>query len=421
MGYFDGNTVTALWNYANHFAMNDNTFTTQFGPSTPGAINLIAGQTNGFAQYTNVVSGGVLLHNSHEVFDGQGGFTLIGDAEPLGDVCSNASSDNVRFAGKNIGDLLNAKGLTWGWFEGGFNLELTNGNGTTGCARSTPNVVSGYSGVPLDYVEHHQPFQYYASTANLTHARPSSIAAIGSSYEADRHKLDPANHQYDTDDFFTALDNGNLPSVTFLKAASFQDAHPGNSDPTDEQTFVVNVVNALQKSPFWESTAVVITYDDSDGWYDHQMPSIVNPSTSPFVDVLNGPSNCSVGAQQPEDGKIPHRTTPLNGVGGQPVLGRCGYGTRIPLLVISPWAKENYVDHTLLDQSSIIRFIEDNFLSGERVQPGGSFDSIANSIAPMFDFDNRHDDAKGSKLILDPNTGAIVKQDKGDRGDRDNW
>jgi hypothetical protein len=128
-----------------------------------------------------------------------------------------------------------------------------------------------------------------------------------------------------------------------------------------------------------------------------------------------------VGAQQPEDGKIPHRTTPLNGVGGQPVLGRCGYGTRIPLLVISPWAKENYVDHTLLDQSSIIRFIEDNFLSGERVQPGGSFDSIANSIAPMFDFDNRHDDAKGSKLILDPNTGAIVKQDKGDRGDRDNW
>jgi phospholipase C len=410
MGYFDGNTVTAMWNYANHFALNDNTYTSQFGPSTPGAINLISGQTNGLAQYTNVVSGGALLHSSHEVFDGQGGFTLIGDAEPLGDVCSNTSDDNVSFAGKNIGDLLNEKGLTWGWFQGGFNLELTNPNGTTGCARSTPNVVSGYGGVAqADYVEHHEPFQYYASTSNLTHARPNSVSAIGSSYEADGRTAEPANHEYDTDDFFNALTNGNLPSVTFLKAQSYEDAHPGNSDPIDEQAFVVKVVNALEKTPFWESTAVVITYDDSDGWYDHQMPSIVNPSTSPYVDVLNGPSNCSKGAQQPEDGKIPDRTTPLNGNGGLPVLGRCGYGTRIPLLVISPWARDNYIDHTLFDQSSVIRFIEDNFLDGKRIQPGGSFDSIANSIAPMFDFNRRYEDVRDRTLILDPDTGAIVK------------
>ena len=411
MGYFDGNTVTALWNYANHFALNDNMYTSQFGPSTPGAINLIAGQTNGLAQYTNVVSGTTLLHSSHEVFDGQGGFTLIGDAEPLGDVCSNASTDNVTMAGKNIGDLLNTKNITWGWFQGGFNLELTNFNGTTGCARSTPNVVPGYGGVPmLDYVEHHQPFQYYASTANLTHARPSSVAAIGSSYEAGRGKVaDPANHQYDTADFFTALDNGILPSVTFLKAQSFQDGHPGNSDPTDEQTFIVNVVNALQKTPFWESTAVVVTYDDSDGWYDHQMPSIVNPSTSATVDVLNAPGVCTTGAQQRVDGKLPNRTTPLNGVGGLPVLGRCGYGTRLPLLVISPWARDNYIDHTLLDQSSVIRFVEDNWLNGKRIQPGGSFDSVANSIEPMFNFDLPREVVRNRKLILDSSTGAIVK------------
>jgi phospholipase C len=415
MGYFDGNSVTALWNYANHFALNDNTYTSQFGPSTPGAINLISGQTNGFANFTNVVSGTapnqVLLHNSHEVFDGQGGFTLIGDAEPLGDVCSNTSSDNVAFAGKNIGDLLNKQDITWGWFQGGFNLELTNANGSTGCIRSTPNAIPGCGGVAMnDYVEHHQPFQYYASTANLTHARPSSIRSIGSSFEAGRGKVaDPANHQYDTDDFFTALDNGNLPSVTFLKAPSFQDAHPGNSDPTDEQTFVVNVINALQESTFWESTAVVITYDDSDGWYDHQMPSIVNPSTSSFVDVLNGPNNCSTGAQQREDGKLPNRKKPLNGTGGLPVLGRCGYGTRIPLLVISPWARDNYVDHTLLDQSSVIRFIEDNFLDGKRIQPGGSFDSVANSIESMFDFNRSIHEIRERKLFLDPNSGAIVK------------
>jgi phospholipase C len=416
MGYFDGNTVTALWNYANHFALNDNTYTSQFGPSTPGAINLISGQTNGFADFTNVVSGAapnqVLLHNSHEVFDGQGGFTLIGDAEPLGDVCSNTSSDNVAFAGKNIGDLLNTKNITWGWFQGGFNLELTNPNGTTGCHRTTPNAIPGYGGVAQgDYVEHHQPFQYYASTANLTHARPSSIRAIGSSFEAGRGKVpEPANHQYDTDDFFTALDNGNLPAVTFLKAPSFQDAHPGNSDPTDEQTFVVNVINALQESEFWESTAVVITYDDSDGWYDHQMPSIVNPSTSATVDALNAPGVCNTGAQQPDaDGKLPKDKKPLNGVGGLPVLGRCGYGTRIPLLVISPWARDNYIDHTELDQSSVIRFIEDNWLNGKRVQPNGSFDSVANSIESMFNFNRPLKEVRERKLFLDPNSGAIVK------------
>jgi phospholipase C len=413
MGYFDGNTVTAMWNYANHFALNDNTYTSQFGPSTPGAINLISGQTNGFAQYTNVVSGTapnqVLLHNSHEVFDGQGGFTLIGDAEPLGDVCSNTSSDNVAFAGKNIGDLLNAKGLTWGWFQGGFNLELTNPNGSTGCARYTTPTVPDYAYYSTDYVEHHEPFQYYAATANLTHARPSSTWAIGKSFEADGVTPEPANHQYDTDDFFTALNNGNLPSVTFLKAPAFQDAHPGNSDPIDEQTFVVNVVNALQNSPFWESTAVVITYDDSDGWYDHQMPSIVNPSTSLTVDALNAPGVCNTGAQQPDaDGKLPKDKKPLNGVGGLPVLGRCGYGTRIPLLVISPWAKDNYIDHTQLDQTSVIRFIEDNFLEGKRIQPGGSFDTIANSIEPMFDFTKSEKDVKKVYLILDPGTGAIL-------------
>ncbi len=70
MGYYDGNTVTALWNYAQHFALNDNNYTTQFGPSTPGALNLISGQTNGFAATLNVLdsTGKVLLHPTHEAF-----------------------------------------------------------------------------------------------------------------------------------------------------------------------------------------------------------------------------------------------------------------------------------------------------------------------------------------------------------------
>ena len=109
------------------------------------------------------------------------------------------------------------------------------------------------------------------------------------------------------------------------------------------------------------------------------------------------------------DGKLPKDKKSLNGVGGLPVLGRCGYGTRIPLLVISPWARDNYVDHTLLDQTSVIRFIEDNWLNGKRVQPNGSFDSVANSIEPMFNFNLSKKEVRERKLFLDPNSGAIIK------------
>src|SRR5262249_11293140 len=174
----------------------------------------------------------------------------------------------------------------------------------------------------------------------------------------------------------------------FLKAPAFQDGHAGYSNPIDEQHFIVKVVNAVQQSPFWKDTAIVILYDDSDGWYDHQMPPIVNPSFNPgvpgqTVDVLNGPGTCNLGLQQGR----PQRTTPLNGAFGNPAWGRCGYGTRQPLMVISPYAKRNYVDHTLTDQTSVLKFIEDNWLAGERIQPGGSFDTIAGSIEGMFAFD----------------------------------
>src|SRR3984957_4710578 len=373
MGYFDGNTVTALWNYAQHYAMSDNSYSTNFGPSTVGAINLVSGQTNGIAKHAGGT--GAL------VGDGSGGFTLIGDPDPFGDVCSG--SEQVQMGGKNIGDLLNAAGITWGWFGGGFNLNTVNPDGSTGCNRQSTSPIVGTQG---DYVPHHTPFQYYASTANPTHARPKSVKTIGFSG-------DPANHDYDVDDFFAAVQAGNFPTVSFLKAISIQDAHPGNSDPLDEQEFVVKVANFLQGQPEWANTALVVLYDDSDGWYDHQLGQIVNGSKSP-ADALTGPGSCGSGA------------TALPGLNPATAhaQGRCGYGPRQPLLVISPWAKHNFVDHSATDQTSVIRFIEDNWLSGERIGHG-SFDGIADSISSLFDF---HQVVTDDLFILNPNTGEPV-------------
>ncbi len=379
MGYYDGNTVTAYWNYAQHYAMSDNSYNTTFGPSTPGAINLISGQTNGVTDDVNA--------GEATIGDGNGGLTLISDADPVGDVCSTTSGELVQFGGKNVGDLLNAAGITWGFFEGGFNLRITNANGTTGCKRSTTSAITNTK--KADYIPHHQPFQYYASTANPTHARPASKSAVGYSGDA-------ANHQYDTQDFFDAVSAGNFPAVSFLKAPGYQDGHAGYSDPLDEQTFVVNTINFLQKQRDWDSTAVVIAYDDSDGWYDHQLGQIVNQSTT-AADVLSGPNACGS-----ETGALP-------GVNpGTPhAQGRCGYGPRLPLLVVSPWARHNLVDHTLTDQSSILRFIEDNWLGGERIGQG-SFDTIANPIDNMFNFKRLENPGR---LILDPSTGVVNDHD----------
>jgi len=377
MGYYDGNTVTALWNYANHFTMSDNFFGTNFGPSTDGAINLISGQTNGVIDPTP----GAL---SATVDDGYGGLTLTSDADPTGDVCSSTSS-NLAMSGKNIGDLLNAKGISWGFFEGGFDLTITNSNGTTGCSRSTTSAVTNVK--KADYIPHHQPFQYYASTANPKHTRPSSVATIGQPGDA-------GNHQYDIHDFFDAVSAGNFPAVSYLKAPGYQDGHAGYSDPLDEQTFVVNTINFLETQPEWNSTAVIITYDDSDGWYDHQIGPIINGSST-SQDALSGPNSCGSGANA------------LPGVapGAIHVQGRCGFGPRLPLLLISPYAKQNYVDHSVNDQSSVLQFVENNWLSRERIT--GSFDAYAGNLELLFDFTPSRPPAPA--LFLDPVTGTIVR------------
>jgi phospholipase C len=379
MGYFDGNTVTALWNYAQNFAMSDNAYTDSYGPSTPGAINVISGQTNGALAIVNA---------SSLLADGQSGYTVIGDPEPADDVCSNSSS-GAQMTGKNIGDLLNDANLTWGSFMGGFNLTTTNANGTTNCKRSTLSTVVGAA--TADYVPHHAWFQYYKSTANFTHARPASLAAVG--YTKYNGQVDPANHNYDLDDFYAAVKAGNFPSVSYVKLPAYQDGHAGYSDPLDEQTGTVELINFLQKQPEWKDTAVIVTYDDSDGWYDHAYARPTTASYDAIADQLNGPGQCGTGVQtQPQP----------NGLNGQPVNGRCGPGTRIPFIVVSPFAKQNYVSHERISQASVVRFIEDNWLDGHRLG-GGSLDAEGGSIEDMFDFGHGH---RNDELFLDPSTGT---------------
>jgi phospholipase C len=389
MGYFDGNTVTALWHWAQHFALNDNAWTDAYGPSTPGMLEIASGQTNGMKIVATTKKPSTLTSVSYYIADGQGGWTMINDVDPGADVCS-APKDQVLMEGKNIGDLLNAAGITWGGFMGGFNLDIKNANGTTGCQRSTQSQVVRRTVV--DYIPHHNWFQYFESTANPEHDRPSSVAAIGYSMESDGKTADPANHEYDLQDFYTAVKAGNFPSVSYIKLDAWQDGHAGYSDPLDEQVGTATLVNFIQQQPGWKDTAIFVIWDDSDGWYDHAYSQPIHASFDAEADQLNGAGKCGTG-------------TAPDGVGGKPVNGRCGPGTRIPFLVISPWVRPNHVDHTPVSLASVVRFIEDNWLNGTRLG-GGSFDATAGSITGMFDFQSPR---RAAALYLDPGTGEVLK------------
>lgn len=380
MSYYDGNTVTALWTYAQLFAMSDNHFASNWGSSTVGAINLVSGQTHGAVVAPGspnpVPKGDTILD------PGDGLHTVIGNSRPALDDCSlsaptgSASNSLVTLVGRNIGDLLNDKGVTWGWFNGGFRPTGVDANGRVICGAA--HVGSNGISQP-DYFPHHQPFQYYASTANPRHLPPTSVAAIG--------RTDQANHQYDFDlDFWAAAESGHVPAVTFIKAAGALEGHARYSDPLREQQMLVETINRLQRLHEWHSMAIVIAYDDSDGLYDHVRPPLVNPSNT-AKDALTGRAACGVslpGADQ----------------------GRCGYGPRLPLLVISPYAKRNFVDHTLTDQSSIIRFIEDNW--GLQRISDQAFDERAGTIENMFNFSHK----QPGRVFLDPVTGRRLDDDR---------
>ena len=368
MGYYDGNTVTGLWNYAQQFALSDNSFSSVYGPSTPGALNLISGQTHG-AQAVNSVTGAPTTDAYAVVSPNANGVgTVINDPDPYYDDCSDknhTSTNNLAvLSGQNIGDLLNAKGVTWGWFQGGFRPTTAYaGTGSYAVCGATHTNIGGASVV--DYSPHHSPFQYYASTSNPHHLPPSSVWAIG--------HTDQANHNYDLTDFTASLQAGSLPAVSFLKAPEYQDGHAAYSDPTDEQNFLIAQINAIQKSDYWKDTAIVVAYDDSDGWYDHQASKVLNGSTDTAQD---SPACLAAAAKK--------KTAPLDGY-----LDRCGPGTRQPLLVISPYSKTNFVDHTATEQASITKFIEDNWRTG-RIG-GGSFDQRAGSLGNLFSFNRPND------------------------------
>jgi len=240
-----------------------------------------------------------------------------------------------------IGDLLDAANVNWAYYAGGWCNQLALQNSTandTGCSDPTsPSYTTTgttYSNANPDFQYHHMPFNFYA------HLDPNAAAPYGLAYRS-KHLRDggvasPTQilaGQLPNSQLATDIATGNLPPVTFYKPNGPVNQHNGYANVTDGDKHIAAVVAALQNSPQWPHMLIVITYDEFGGLWDHVAP---------------------------------------------PVADAFGPGTRIPAIIISPYAKKGYVDHTQYDTTSILRFIQNKWNLNQAAAPfNGGLPGIA--------------------------------------------
>ena len=341
MGYYDGSKLP-MWKWAQEYTLADNFFMGSFGDSFINHFWLVCACTptdpNAPANLrARLDERGWLLRrpdSPSSALAGPADF-LPSDFTPDGFAVSTnqppyqpsrvppAKDGDPRFAdpGKQIlppqtmttiGDTLTAKGVTWAWYAGAWNAAVRDGTQPMDAPRKM--IHTSANGAPY-FVTHHQPFNYFARFAPGT---------------ADRER-----HLKDYIDLTAAIEDGTLPQVAFYKPQGTLNEHPGYADVLSGDRHIADLVAKIRASPLWASTAIIITYDENGGFWDHVAP---------------------------------------------PAGGRWGPGTRIPTIIVSPLAKRRYIDHTSYDTTSILKFITLRFgltpLPG--VRPG------AGDLTPAF-------------------------------------
>ena len=301
MGYYHTRNLP-LAQEAKQNTLCDNFFHAAFGGSFLNHIFLVALQA---PRFPNAPS------SMRATLDGRGYMIRDGAVTPDGFVVNTAFTVNSPHPSSasratlvpnqtmpTIGDRLTEKQISWAWYSGGWT-----------------HAVEGHPDKTFQF--HHQPFAYFANYADGTTGR--------------------AQHLKDEVEFISAARSGKLPAVSFVKPLGEVNEHPGYSNVLGGERHVVELLNALRASPEWKSTAVIVTYDENGGFWDHQSP---------------------------------------------PKVDRWGPGARVPTIVISPYAKHNYIDHTLYDTSSILALIEKRY----GLKPLGSRDAAAHDMTAAFDF-----------------------------------
>ncbi len=301
MSYFDASKLPE-GRLAGQYTLCDHYFQGAFGGSLLNHLYLICADTISWKSAPATL---------RAQLDAKGNLIKDGFLSPEGDVINNCQTENIPHDPKTpkdqlvpgsdvptIGDRLSDKNISWAWYAEGFNDALA-------------------GKADEDYEYHHQPFIYFKK-----YASPTSV---------------DHTHLKDKEDFLNDLKSGNLPSVCWIKALGENDEHPGYSDIQAGQEYVLSLVKAVQDSPYWKDTAILITYDDHGGRWDQVAP---------------------------------------------PIRDSLGPGIRLPLIVVSPYAKKNFVDKTVYDTTSILKLIETRW----GLTPLNDRDKKAVNLTNAFDF-----------------------------------
>jgi phospholipase C len=301
MGYYNGHSLP-LWKYAEKYTLADSFYQAAFGGSFLNHFWLICACTPRYPDAPSELRA-VLDEKSNLLRDG----VITPDGYAINTIQpyylpTNITDKKYALPPQNlptIGDRLSEKNISWAWYSGGWSQAL--------------------SGSPAPSFQfHHQPFVYFSKYADGSENK--------------------ARHLKDENDFLAAIKHGKLPQVSFYKPLGEHNEHSGYTDIISSEKHIADIISQIEKSPMWPTTAIIVTYDEYGGYWDHASP---------------------------------------------PMGDRWGPGTRVPAIFISPYARKGYVDHTSYDTTSILKFIEIRF----GLKPLGVRDANANGLTGAFIFD----------------------------------
>ena len=360
MGYYDGSSM-AMWKLAQQYTLADNFYMGAFGGSflnhfwlicacTPTTSAAPSGRTSildpatGMLAFKTPPPASALSAAPDKVYAGDLNFTPVDATTGLSYAINTtqpafqpsgttpAVGGDLRLANpgatggaavlpaqtaRTIGDTLSAKGVNWVWYAGAWKAALADGTQAASAARS---VIYNSAGGAANFQAHHQPFNYFARFDPTTAAGQTERAA----------------HLKDYSDLQADMAAGTLPPVVFYKPQGSLNQHPGYTDVMSGDAHIADVIAQLQASPQWQHMVIIVTYDENGGFWDHAAP---------------------------------------------PKGDRWGPGTRIPTIIISPYAKRGYVDSSPSDTTSIIKFVTRRF--GLEPLPGAR--STMSDLSNAFD------------------------------------
>jgi phospholipase C len=376
--HLDCDTIPFMWSWAKNFVLFDNFHQTIVGPSTPNAIAIIAGQS-GQTQWAEHLSEGAVTTYANSAFPNVDGASyaannpahtgntnayvpVVGDPGPLPG--SNFDTNKVKppynfdenpanpalnltfatqplsFMGSDIAkiiatdpnpaaDLLDVKDdileigafdtpVQWGWYQQGFNSNDTPDpwEPSSGAPHNPPVPYSGY-------VLHHNGPQYFAYLADNPQVLNSNLHGAKDFFNAVENRTLPSDGGvfylrggYDNNDGLVPVD----PTPAIEHAFLGNDDHPSYSDQQISEAFAAKAISDIANSPYWSRSAIIITYDETDGYYDHVSPEFRNKFA---------------------DGSV------------------LAAGPRIPTIVISPYAAAGMISHRYSEHGSVIKFINE--------------------------------------------------------------